>query len=393
MSPNTFATFSGPDGGLVNAPCESSNTTDRKTPKYDWNIHHDRAFGNAVSLYEFNKEHNCRTGSPIADVFAIHATENGAILALADGVNWGPKPRLAAQCGVRGCMEYLQEQFFDNDCHPKNTHEVFKILRTSLDHGQNLILNTEATLTTICLAVVVQLRKTDQFVLCVVNVGDSLAYVYSPMHGVREVTTGCRDLLHDRDLRECGGALGPAVGEDPDLDNLTFSFTMLEHDDVVFLASDGITDNFDPAMAMTARVKDFKFKTLDENLPLIETADRQTHTTQAMSEMLERSGKHEPGEDTAMMVCGRFVQYVVKLTNPYRDSLEKYHARMHKDSLAEEESKLTNEERMELDSQRKKAIYTLPGKLDHASMVAFTVGNQQQECISLKDQELVVYPP
>lgn len=45
-------------------------------------------------------------------------------------------------------------------------------------------------LTTLTAAVVVPLANRDQFVMCVCNVGDSLAYVYSQKYGVREVTQG-----------------------------------------------------------------------------------------------------------------------------------------------------------------------------------------------------------
>lgn len=50
-------------------------------------------------------------------------------------------------------------------------------------------------LTTLTAAVVAPLADTDQFVVCVCNVGDSLAYVYSQKYGVREITQGS--------LRQC----------------------------------------------------------------------------------------------------------------------------------------------------------------------------------------------
>jgi hypothetical protein len=32
---------------------------------------------------------------------------------IADGVNWGYKPRLAARCGVHGAMNYLNQHLFE----------------------------------------------------------------------------------------------------------------------------------------------------------------------------------------------------------------------------------------------------------------------------------------
>ena len=44
------------------------------------------------------------------------------------------------------------------------------------------------------------------------------------------------------------GALGPVDGVNPELSNLTCSMTYVEPGDIVFLTSDGISDNFDPVV-------------------------------------------------------------------------------------------------------------------------------------------------
>ena len=44
------------------------------------------------------------------------------------------------------------------------------------------------------------------------------------------------------------GALGPVDGVNPELSNLTCSMTYVESGDIVFLTSDGISDNFDPVV-------------------------------------------------------------------------------------------------------------------------------------------------
>ena len=38
--------------------------------------------------------------------------ENSAIIALADGVNWGEKACLASRCAVYGCMSYLNKALY-----------------------------------------------------------------------------------------------------------------------------------------------------------------------------------------------------------------------------------------------------------------------------------------
>lgn len=55
-----------------------------------------------------------------------------------------------------------------------------------------------------------------------------------------------------RDMRDALGAIGPADGNKPELSNLTFSMTEVERGDIVFLTSDGVSDNFDPVVGKFA---------------------------------------------------------------------------------------------------------------------------------------------
>jgi len=127
------------------------------------------------------------------------------------------------------------------------------MLLRSLDAAQETILRHEAGLTTLCLAFVCPLQFLECHAVCVVSVGDSLAYVLSRHHGLREITTGSRDVSCERDIRDAGGALGPVRnGCDPELHNLTLSMTFVDEADVVFLATDGISDNFDPVITKIA---------------------------------------------------------------------------------------------------------------------------------------------
>ena len=76
-----------------------------------------------------------------------------------------------------------------------------------------------------------------------------MAYVYSTSSGhVREITQGSHDIQSNRDMRDALGALGPVDGVNPELSNLTCSMTQVEAGDIVFLTSDGISDNFDPVV-------------------------------------------------------------------------------------------------------------------------------------------------
>jgi len=127
------------------------------------------------------------------------------------------------------------------------------MLLKSLSAAQRMILRHDAGLTTLCIAFVSPLESSQCHAVCVVSVGDSLAYVLSRHHGLREVTTGSRDVSCERDIRDAGGALGPARnGCEPELHNLTLSMTLVDTTDIVFLTSDGISDNFDPVITKIA---------------------------------------------------------------------------------------------------------------------------------------------
>lgn len=112
-------------------------------------------------------------------------------------------------------------------------------LLRSFHAAHSMILQEGGLLTTLTAAVVAQMDQNSsqnalysgprgnsaKFVCCVCNVGDSLAYVYSPKHGVREITHGSHDVNSMRDMRDALGALGPVDGQNPELNNLTCSMT------------------------------------------------------------------------------------------------------------------------------------------------------------------------
>lgn len=55
----------------------------------NWFCADEKAYGIATTLYEKNPTTNSNIGDPIADCFGLVVRPNAAILAIADGVNWG----------------------------------------------------------------------------------------------------------------------------------------------------------------------------------------------------------------------------------------------------------------------------------------------------------------
>ena len=56
-------------------------------------------------------------------------------------------------------------------------------------------------------------------------------------------------------MRDALGALGPVSGKEPELNNLTVAMSVVDAGDIVFLTSDGISDNFDPVVGKFAMPK------------------------------------------------------------------------------------------------------------------------------------------
>ena len=224
-----------------------------------WNIHHHKAYGIACSLYENNLVSKTTVGDPIADVFSILSRKNNSIMLLADGVNWGPRSRLAARCGVRAAMNYLNKNIFfpsSNEMSPEvvasrplKTHDVFGIMMRSFDAAQEFILQKKGTMTTLCCSVVLKLKdcatsSSGAWAVCTLSIGDSTAYVFNREKGVLELTYGARNINDDRDMRNVGGALGHVYGRKPDVSNLNYSLMYIKEGDIVFLMSDGNISNF-----------------------------------------------------------------------------------------------------------------------------------------------------
>lgn len=75
-------------------------------------------------------------------------------------------------------------------------------------------------------------------------------------------------------MRDALGALGPVDGNKPELSNLTLSMTIVEKGDIVYLTSDGISDNFDPVVGKFAESEPDVTATAAVEPPKIELAPK-----------------------------------------------------------------------------------------------------------------------
>ncbi|KAM3718442.1 PP2C-like domain-containing protein [Dirofilaria immitis] len=383
------------------------------TENYDWNcFNEERCFGMSTTLYEQNPLTGINAGNPIADAFGIVARDNNVIMALADGVNWGEGARLAARCAIRGAIDHLNYHLFAEEC--KTTTEIFHTLLGAFHSAHALILQEGGLLTTLCVAVAVQLKESTTWVLCVCNVGDSLCFVYNPQTGVQEITIASHDICSMRDMRDAGGALGPVDGTNPQLHNLTCSMTFVEPDDVIFITSDGVSDNFDPVVGKFCVIKrpsepvipvekcepvaisldkedksrDVEFariRTCNASLPCVDAEERHELMLLRMGDIISngilpptsrlRSSPARRSQSpisngvvvSASKLCHNLIQFARQLSMAKRRTLED-------PELYQIEKRLTKSEQRNHRKMVRCKLSEMPGKLDHATVVAFKVG-------------------
>ncbi|KAG2500204.1 hypothetical protein HYH03_001784 [Edaphochlamys debaryana] len=264
------ASHSGPDNGVAVYRQFAPDLQATWENSVDW------AYGVSVSMYDLGPTGR-RNGEPVADCFGIIAYPDGAILAVADGVNWGEPPRRAARCAVLGCLNHLHNALKHHEGDSTlDSNMVFRHMTESIGAAQKLILQQFGTLTTLVVTVVLPLkwvRAPGRWAAMTLTVGDSAAYVYRAASRTVEEVTAAAHAEGARDPRWCPGALGYAMGEDPDLANMMMCLTFLDEGDYVFLTSDGVADNFDPVIRKMARHQILESN--DNELPALSPAECQ----------------------------------------------------------------------------------------------------------------------
>ncbi|KAK3734803.1 hypothetical protein RRG08_063649 [Elysia crispata] len=397
LESEVVASYTGPGSGLAFAEGYLENTTfvNLVAGIKDWNQRLQQAYGIGISLYEQHPISGKISGEPIADSFAICARKNNTILMVADGVNWGEKSRLAARCAMYGAMKYLNYKIFERHHKPENTQDVVRLLRKALDEAHRAIIAKDGGLTTLCLCMICPVENSDEHAVCCVNVGDSFAYIYASNHGIREVTVGSHDVGSERDIRDAGGAIGPVDGTNPELHNLTCSVTFCRKGDIVFLVTDGVSDNFDPVVtkiALPERAQDSNFHSREKynsnnSLSVKPELSPQERHIYAMKEMERVAHEYELVTEeacSAQSFCGALLQHVLALTNDKRKIIE--------NPAIYTRSRMTKKERQTRDSAIVEKMSKAPGKLDHASIVAVEVGVFTDGVINSDDGKSAAVP-
>ena len=364
-STEVVGAYTGPKCGFTKLDLNTEDVPSREgvAGSSNWNMPTEFSYGISLSLYENLPAQNGTSqgvvGDPIADVFGVLTYENCAILALADGVGWGKKPRLAARCAVYGVMQHMALNIGEIRASP-NTHCIAKLLLEAVtEKAHQLIMEKDATLSTLSAAVLCELEgqeKTCTWGLVTVSVGDSPIYVYCPHEQrVTEMTVGSHQHDGQRDMCMSGGTLGPSKGRDPDLSNLSIAYMSLHQDDIVFCTSDGISDNFissvtDPVIGTLATPTPACTRASPAVQPCCESA---IHMTEVLQKHQQMVGKHL----SAQSVCACLVNHVAIVT---------------------EQKRLCRNIFDDRSPDYRNMLKQVPGKLDHASIVAFQVDTHRK---------------
>lgn len=391
----------GPNAGLCQLDLRLETFPDDGKPVAgitNWQNGRSSAEGVSTSLYDRIPGKDQHSGDPVADVFAVVSYENSGVLAIADGVNWGRKPRLAARCAVNGAMSHILERLYTSNNYPITTQDIFHTILRSFEVAQHLIIESEATTTTLCVAVVCELMPTKgptRWGCCLVCLGDSLGYVYRRATGVVEELTSFSHRDVERDMRNCGGCLGPHIGVEPDVENMFCVFAPVAEHDIVFLATDGISDNFDPVVRKEAlptplpNSRGVVYYDSDSDtpmdkspvpheeslvLPFLSPTERHSHSLKLMTNVINRFSDNDSTLIDAMNVATHLMTNCYNITDEQRTYLEK-------NILPDD---CTPEERRQNYRDIKRNLKKLPGKLDHATVVAYEVLQFGESCVPVQ---------
>ncbi|XP_067942623.1 PP2C-like domain-containing protein CG9801 isoform X2 [Watersipora subatra] len=359
----------GDDALLGLEDCTNNNVSSKKRSgkdRVEWGRSSRKACGMAISLYDRNPVTGKVSGDPIADCFAQVSRTESSLIVIADGVNWGERSRLAASCAVTAAVDYLTNKLFlDNDV-PSSTQEVLDLMRKAFDLAHELILQHGAGLTTLGIAAILPIEHSTQYAVCSVNVGDSLAYVFSKRYGMNELSIGSHDITVERDIKDAGGAIGPVNGEEPYLTNLTFCLTTCEPGDIVFLTTDGVSDNYDPVVTKLAvpACAEPLLQSVDTK-PAMLPCERHLFAMKGMERVIHEYELETHLDISSKELCLALTQHIVSLTSQKRLVIENpvYYNRRYK-----------AKERRKIEDTIRNTIRTLPGKLDHATVVAYEAG-------------------
>ncbi|KAN0037096.1 hypothetical protein ACTFIV_002428 [Dictyostelium citrinum] len=341
--------FSGPDYQSGTVPVTSIGSPMIKYPA----SFTERLYCISTSTYPFLPNTTERAGDPIADRYTCAVYNNRLITCLADGCNWGQKPKEAAQNASTAFIDYVISKNDDMT----NVKEVGKILFNAFECAHKSIMLGkdefwEAGTTTLLGGVLLEINKgsdkwSPQWEFVCASVGDCKAYLLSQGE-VTDITEGNRSNL---DAKDCGGRLGPHLEQGkPDLRNLNIFCASVYDEDIIMIVSDGVHDNLDPKhLGKTPNDMSKEFNLNGEKWTDVDFSKAQVAKNAFTASLLETlaADSTDPCE-----ISNRILEHCWNTTVASRFFMENNAGKR----LPEDYSRY-------------------PGKMDHTSIICFKVGH------------------
>mmetsp|Transcript_2142 Transcript_2142/g.6769 ORF Transcript_2142/g.6769 Transcript_2142/m.6769 type:complete len:518 (-) Transcript_2142:79-1632(-) len=348
--------------------------------------------GHTVSTYPRVGEE--RYGDPVADFFSAHLFREAAVLALADGCNWGEGPRRAAARAAEGFSSYVYERLDEiekvSDLGPVllrglavahhnvsvDSTEVFHVGTTTLlgavllplGDGCESVSVTEqrpaqGTLAAAAEQVAAEreaeldaggspqarsrsgVQGLPRWAIGLVSVGDAKAFLWQRATG-KVVDFTCDNRTYSLSAKDCGGRIGPSNEEGgPDLRNLTLMHRTCVQGDILLMVSDGVHDNLDPQLLgflpKHLGLSGSDWSTVE---PVLGEQAKDLYRTAILSKLLV-------GVTSAAQVADIVIRHCMETTAKSREFMERYPGRTLPDDYK-----------------------TFQGKLDHTTVLVTTVG-------------------
>lgn len=313
-----------------------------------------------------------RVGDPICDVFGVQVFANRTLVALADGCNWGEKPKKAAQTACQAFLEHMKNKFGQVNDIKTAGHYMLR----ALAHAHTQIMNTcardaqasgktmkvtDGGTTTLLGGILLELEESEaeqlgsQWVFVCVSVGDCKAYLYSPSSRQVIDVTRAGNRSAKADMSDPGGRLGPTIGRggDADLRNLGLYMAPCEEDSLLLVVSDGVHDNLDPEhLGLSPNDVGVDQDKWDSNFEALEKAK---HLFRSSCLMQKIRGSNEEVRPTPEDAVNRLLDHCKHVTQRSRQWM-----------MANPTRRLPNDH------------INFPGKMDHTSCIAVAVGRRQQ---------------
>eukprot|EP01102_Stenamoeba_stenopodia_P011036 TRINITY_DN336_c0_g1_i1.p1 TRINITY_DN336_c0_g1~~TRINITY_DN336_c0_g1_i1.p1 ORF type:complete len:945 (+),score=158.27 TRINITY_DN336_c0_g1_i1:308-3142(+) len=322
-----------------------------------------------ISTYPHVPTKPLRDGDPICDRVSVLVYENRAIVTMTDGCNWGVKARDASLKANESFMQHVAQHINELT----DVQKMTSVFLRGIFVAHERIMDTKAAdigTTTILGGVLCEVDPSSivslsssycstttpsdgrKWAFFCLSVGDCKAYHYSvkTQHLV-DITKGNRKNLLD--ARDPGGRLGPYNDAGtPDLRNIAMYYRIVEPDDVIFVVSDGVHDNFDPQLlGVTPQEMGLDADTwANSSADLVEEKKYQ-YSTQKIAELLKSVPNTPEGKAHARKISNVLIEYASSVTSPSRDFMVNF-----------------PKKKLPIDYK------TYPGKMDHTSCISLRVG-------------------